>query len=155
MWKWDGSCSTLGSSWGWQLLWGSKDSRCISFFQKNNTDIFHFFIISSHFIGLSPVESCPVQSCLLQAKHPGLDSLLCLGIFTFLWQRAFPKNLYLSVFHLTKNWKQTVKYCIFKRWNNSLCSSWSSVRFIVYFQYHWCYSTVQEGSFTLYIMFPV
>lgn len=111
MWRWHGSFSTSGGSWGWQLLQGSKDSHYMFFPPKNNTDIFHFCIISSHFVGVSLMEFCPVQPCLLQAKHPGLDSTLPWH-FHLPMTKAFPKKLNFTVLHLSKNWKQTVKHCI-------------------------------------------
>lgn len=132
MWKRDGSFSASGTA--------------ISP-KRKTLGLFHLFIISSHFVCMSLMEFCPVQSCLLEAKHSGLDSVL--------WHLQLPMTKGISketefVFHLWKKWKWTVKHLIFEKWNNGLCSSWSSVRFIVYFQYHWDYRTVQEGPFTCY-----
>lgn len=128
MWKWDGSFSTSGGSWGWQLLQGSKDSHYMFFSQKSNTDIFRFFIISSHLVGVSLVEFCPVQPCLLQAKHPGLDSPLPWHLHLPM-TKGISKEAEFFCPSSKKEMKANSETLHLGRTNNILCPSWSSVRF--------------------------
>lgn len=77
-----GHCSTSGCSSEPARLQRLPLQGFVAWKKVKTPDIFHFFIISSHSFGMSPVEIFPVLSCLPQAKHPGLDSQLCPGIFS-------------------------------------------------------------------------
>lgn len=106
------------------------------------------------FVSVPQLGFCPVQSCLLQAKHPGLHSPQ-LWHLQFHVMKGTSKVMGLVFVSSHNEIKQMVKSYILGGRNNCLLSSWSSMRFVVYFHSIWVYSIVQEGCFTLWTVFSI
>lgn len=133
-----GHCSTSGCSSEPARLQKLPLQGFVAWKKVKTPDIFHFFIISSHSFGMSPVEIFPVLSCLPQAKHPGLDSQLCPGIFSS-WTKGIAREAgFIFLSPQTEMPANTEK-------QTSFCSSCSSGWFLGCFQCHWCSSTPRKA----------